>query len=53
MLTSPDSTFTTIVLKWLNLWCQFESFTPDCLTHFVKVAISAYIPRPQTKTAAD
>jgi len=40
MLTSPDSTFSTTILKRLNLTRQFESFMPDCFIYFMDMAIS-------------
>jgi len=40
MLTSPGSTLSTTIFKWLNLTRQFESFMPYCFTHFVNMAIS-------------
>ena len=41
MPTSPDSTFSETIFKWLNLARQLASFMPDCLTHFANMAISA------------
>jgi len=40
IFTSPDSTFSTTFFKWPNLTWQYESFMPDCFTHFVNMAIS-------------
>jgi len=40
MLTYLDSTFSTTTFKWLNIAQQFESFMPDCFTHFENMAIT-------------
>ena len=35
-----NSTFSTIIFKWLNLTLQFESFMPDCFTCFENMSVS-------------
>jgi len=40
ILRTINSTFSTIIFKWLNLTLQFESFMPDCFTCFENMSVS-------------